>query len=904
MNIQARAADGAGGRSVALGIGGMTCAACVRHVEKALKAAPGVIDATVNLVGERADLTLAPEAGLADIAARVKEAGYEPRLSHIEFGVGGMTCASCVAHVEKALMVVPGVISARANLAAERVFVDAFEGATDPSALAEAVRRAGYEPRLPQPSETEAEDPFARREAETAAIRRRFLLAAVLAAPVVVLEMGGHMIPAFAAWTHGALGHHGATIVSAVLTSLVLFGPGRRFFTLGAASLLRRTPDMNALVALGAGAAWLYSMVAAFAPAWLPEGTRHSYFESAATIVAFILLGRWLEARARGRAAESIGRLARLQPRIAHVRRDGGAQDVPVGQVAVGDMVEVRPGESIPVDGVVIEGASHVDESVVTGESIPVGKKPGDSAIGGSVNLAGAFVLRATKVGADSFLAGVIRMVETAQGARLPIQDLADRVTARFVPAVLVAALATFALWLVFGGVDALPLALVSAVNVLIIACPCAMGLATPAALVTGTGRAAELGVIFRKGDALQTLCDVKTVAFDKTGTLTIGKPTLAGMVAGAGFDENRLLALAASVEAQSEHPLGRALIAAARQRSAPDAGPAVNFHYVPGLGVTGEVDGRKVAVGSLELIASAGPAPFAAAAESWAARGASCFYIAVDGQPAGLFAFSDPPRPGAAEAVAALKALGLRVALITGDGAAAAQAIAARVGIDKVFAQRRPEGKVAALRELAEAGPVAFVGDGVNDAPALAAADVGIAMGAGTEIAVESAQVALMSGDLDKVAQAFALSRATLRTIKQNLVWAFGYNVLLIPVAMGALYPSSGIMLSPALAAAAMACSSLFVLANALRLRQFALTSRHDGEAPVSETASTIFAVSEMSCGKCAERVRKAVQSVAPGAEVAVDLASGDVTVTPPAPDPAAMAAAISEAGYPAVPK
>jgi Cu+-exporting ATPase len=908
MNIQIgtdRGGERAGGRALALGVGGMTCASCVAHVEKALQAAPGVIDAKVNLVGERADLTLAPQADLAEIAARVKEAGYEPRFAHVEMGVGGMTCASCVAHVEKALKAVPGVASARVNLAAERAYVDGLEGAIEPAILAEAVRRAGYEPRLPQ-LQVEAEDPFARRDAETAAMRRRFLIAAALAAPVVVLEMGGHMIPAFAAWSHGALGHDGAMIVSAVLTTLVLFGPGRRFFSLGIASLIRRAPDMNALVALGAGAAWLYSMVAAFAPGVLPEGTRHSYFESAATIVAFILLGRWLEARARGRAADSIGKLARLQPRTAHVRRDGATHDLPVGQVVVGDVVEVRPGEAVPVDGIVTEGASHVDESVVTGESIPVAKKPGDPAIGGSVNLAGAFVLRATKVGADSFLAGVIRMVETAQGARLPIQDLADRVTARFVPAVLVAALLTFALWLIFGGVEALSLAVVSAVNVLIIACPCAMGLATPAALVTGTGRAAELGVIFRKGDALQTLCEVKTVAFDKTGTLTIGKPTLGGLVAGEGFDENRLLSLAASVEAQSEHPLGRALIAAARQRGAPDAGTADHFHYAPGLGVTGEVDGHKVAVGSAELMATLGvsAAPFAAEGESWAARGASCFFIAVDGEPAGLFAFSDPPRPGAAEAVAALKALGLKVALITGDGAPAARAIAEKVGVDATFAERRPEGKVVALRELAKAGPVAFVGDGVNDAPALAAADVGIAMGAGTEIAVESAQVALMSGDVDKVAQAFALSRATLRTIKQNLVWAFGYNVLLIPVAMGALYPSSGIMLSPALAAAAMACSSLFVLANALRLRQFALTGRHDGETSLSQNASTIFAVSEMSCGKCAERVRKAVNSVAPAADVQVDLASGEVTVAPAAGDPAAIAAAITEAGYPARPK
>ena len=907
MNIHDKAENSAPdeGDRLVMRVGGMTCAACVRHVEQALTAAQGVRDAHVNLVGERADLILGPEADLANLVARVKEAGYESRLVHVTMGIGGMTCASCVAHVEKALKGVAGVTAARVNLATETATIDGLEGVVEPAALAEAVRRAGYEPRL-RDDRSAAPDPFERRATETATMRRRFILAAALAAPVTILEMGGHMSPAFAAWTHGVLGHQGAMILSAALTTLVLFGPGRRFFTLGISSLLRGAPDMNALVALGAGAAYLYSLLATFAPNGLPEGARHSYFESAAIIVAFILLGRWLEARSRGRAADSIGKLARLQPKIAHVRRDGVTRDLPVAEVLAGDVVEVRPGESVPVDGEVTEGASHVDESFISGELVPVAKKPGDSAIGGSVNLAGAFVLRATRVGADTFLADVIRMVETAQGARLPIQDLADRVTARFVPVVLALSLATFALWLAFGGLSALPLALVSAVNVLIIACPCAMGLATPAALVTGTGRAAELGVIFRQGDALQTLCGVRTVAFDKTGTLTLGKPALTGMVPAAGFDEARLLSLAAAVEAQSEHPLGRALVEAARARAAPQAGPVAAFAYRPGLGVTGEVGGAQVAVGSADLLASLGVAAdaFAAKAEALAGQGASCFFIAVEGQAAGLFAFSDPPRPEAAAAIADLRALGLRVALITGDREATARAIAAKIGIDEIFAGQRPEGKVAALRELAKAGPVAFVGDGINDAPALAAADVGIAMGAGTDVAVESAQVALMSSDLRKVAQAFALSRATLRTIKQNLVWAFGYNILLIPLAMGALYPSSGLLLNPALGAAAMACSSLFVLGNALRLRQFAVPSHSDGDKSVPQAAQTIFAVSDMICGHCADRVKKAALSMAPGADVQVDLASGDVAMSPAAADPAAVAKAITDAGYPARPK
>ncbi len=813
------------------GVGGMTCAACVAHVEKALKATPGVVDARVNLASERAELVLAPDADFAnlsaDLAARVTEEGYQPRIAHFEIGVEGMTCGACVAHVEKALRGLRGVLEARANLAAGRAFVEALDGAVDYPALAEAVRRAGYEPR---PLGASAPDPFAARAAETAAQRRKFLWAAALAAPVTILEMGGHMSPGFAAWLDRALGHDVVMFVAAGLTTAALFGPGRRFFTAGFASLMRRAPDMNALVALGAGAAYAYSMLATFAPQVLPPGTRHSYFESAATIVAFILLGRWLEARAKTRAVDAIGRLARLQPKIAHVRRDGESLDLPVEEVRAGDVIDVRPGEKVPVDGLIVEGASHVDESLMTGELIPVAKQKDAAVIGGSQNLAGAFSFRATKVGGDTVLSGIIRMVETAQGARLPIQALADKVTARFVPAVLALSLLTFALWLWLAPQPALALALVSAVNVLIIACPCAMGLATPAALMTGTGRAAELGVIFRQGDALQTLCGVKTIAFDKTGTLTEGKPVLTRIVAAQGFqgfDQARLLALAAAVEARSEHPLGRALAEAARERDI--VLPAVeNFAYRPGLGVTGDIEGQKIGVGSAELLASIGAdaKSLETQAEELAGQGGSCFFVSVNGEAAGLFALADPVRPEALAALARLRALGLDLALVTGDREATARAVANTIGVDQVFAGVRPDGKVAVLRKLAKSGPVAFVGDGVNDAPALAAAQVGIAMGAGTEIAVDSAQVVLMSSDLGKVAQAFALSRATLRNIRQNLFWAFGYNVVLVPLAMGALYPSFGILLNPSFGAAAMACSSLFVLANALRLRRFALAS------------------------------------------------------------------------------
>lgn len=826
-------------------------------------------------------------------------------------GVGGMTCAACVRHVEKALRAAPGVASAEVSLATERAHVKIREGATSFDALAAAVRDAGYELRVLSDDnafEQEAE----RRSAEDVLARRRALTAAILAAPVVLLEMGGHALPGFAALLHQTLGHRLPMVLSAALTTALLLGPGRRFFTLGLSSLARGAPDMNALVALGAGAAYAYSLIAAFAPALLPVDARHSFFESAAVVVTFILVGRWLEARARGAAGAAIGKLARLQPKIAHRRHGdaegggaGGAavEDVALAALRLGDIVAVRPGEAIPVDGTVVEGASSVDESLVSGEAAPVAKRPGDFVIGGSVNGAGALAFRVEKLGADTFLAEVIRLVERAQNARLPVQDLADRVTAIFVPVVLVLAAASFGVWLLWGGEGALTQALICAVNVLIIACPCAMGLATPAAVVAGTGRAAELGVIFRQGDALQSLSTVTTVAFDKTGTLTLGRPTLTGVFCAPGFDESQILGLAAAVEQNSEHVLGQALVAAWRARGGA-AERVENFVYAPGLGVSGAVSGRRVFVGSADFLTQSGVAlaPVDQEAARRAQSGAICFFIAIDGVAAGLFVFSDPPRPQAAAALAALRAQGLEIALITGDRVETAQALGATLGVTKIFAGCKPADKLAALQTLRRAGPVAFVGDGLNDAPALAQADVGMALGAGTEVAVASAQLALMSDDLTRIPQTLALSRATMRTIRQNLGWAFGYNVVLIPLAMGVFAPF-GVTLNPGFAAAAMASSSLFVLGNALRLRRFG--ARHQGEVQMSETplvqTSTVFAVSDMTCGHCSARVKKAAESAAPGSLAEVDLASGDVTLTPAPKDAQAVAAAIEAAGYPA---
>ncbi len=814
------AAIAARGRELAFDVGGMTCASCVGHVEKALARAPGVAKATVNLATERASVTLDPGADASKIADAVTEAGYEPVVESYDLGVGGMTCASCVAHVEKALKAVPGVIEANVNLATERASVRALKGPGRLEALRRAISDAGYEPRESKGALAQEKD--ARAE-ETKALSRRLALAAALTLPVFILEMGGHLIPAFHEWIMANVGHDNAQYLSFLLTSLLLAFPGRLFFEKGLATLLRGAPDMNALVAVGAASAYLFSAVSTFAPELLPAGSAQVYYKSACVIVTLILLGRLLEARAKGRAAGAIAALAALAPRVAHVERDGEALDVPTQEVRVGDVVLVRPGERIPTDGVVLRGDSHVDESMISGEPAPVAKTAGSPVTGATINGTGAFAFEATRVGADTFLAGVIRMVEEAQGAKLPIQARVDRVTAVFVPVVFAIAAATFCVWMVVGPEPRISFALVNAVAVLIVACPCAMGLATPAAIMTGTGRAAELGVLFRKGEALQTLGEARLIAFDKTGTLTFGKPRLTDLVAASGFDANEALRLAASVEALSEHPVASALVDAARDRGLRLAA-ATKFQSIPGMGVRGTVNRKRIEVGAERFMASLhiNVDPFAETATRLAEEGNTALYAAIGGKLAAILCVADAVKPSSAAAVGALHGLGVSTAVITGDQERPARAIAEQVGIDEVVAGVLPEGKVAAVKRLREAKKLAFVGDGVNDAPALAAADVGLAIGTGTDVAIEAADVVLMSGDLAKVPTAVAISRATMRNIAQNLFWAFGYNVALIPVAAGALYPINGTLFSPMLAAGAMAFSSVFVVTNALRLKRF----------------------------------------------------------------------------------
>ncbi|AVJ27933.1 heavy metal translocating P-type ATPase [Achromobacter spanius] len=744
--------------------------------------------------------------------------------SELELAIEGMTCASCVKRVEKALSNVPGVAQAQVNLATERARVSFDPSAAEPQALVAAVGKMGYEARPIAAQDDHAERQSQARDAEAHRLQRAFIAALVLTLPVFALEMGSHLIPAMHHWVLDTIGQQNSWLLQFVLTTAVLVWPGRQFFTKGLVALWRRAPEMNSLVALGAGAAWGYSVVATFAPGLLPDAARNVYFEAAAVIVTLILLGRMLEARAKGKTGAAIKRLIGLQPRTARVLRDGQAQDIEIERVRTGDIVMVRPGEKIPLDGDIIEGSSYVDESMLTGEPVPVEKQPGMQATGGTLNTSGSFTLRVTHTGSDTMLARIIRMVEAAQGARLPIQAMVDQVTAWFVPAVMAAALLTFLAWFFLGPEPALSHALVNAVAVLIIACPCAMGLATPTSIMVGTGRAAEMGVLFRQGDALQTLRDVNVVAFDKTGTLTLGKPTLTELEPSPGQDAQQVLQWVASVQARSEHPIALAIVAAAAERKI-ELLPAEGFAAITGAGVEATVSGRTVLAGAARLMAERGVdvSAFGARAADWGNEGKTPIYVAIDGQAAAMMAVTDPVKPSAVSAIAALHAQGLKTAMITGDNRHTAQAVARQLGIDEVRAEVLPDGKVEAIGTLREGGrKVAFVGDGINDAPALAAADTGIAIGTGTDVAIEAASVVLMADDLHGVPNAIALSRATLANIRQNLFWAFAYNAALIPLAAGALYPAFGLSLSPIFAAGAMALSSVFVLGNALRLKAF----------------------------------------------------------------------------------
>ncbi|ENU1227046.1 heavy metal translocating P-type ATPase [Providencia rettgeri] len=810
---------------LSLPVEGMTCASCVGRVEKALKAVVNIDTAVVNLATERADITFKGHVDPDSAVRAIESSGYKVREETTELAIEEMTCASCVGRVEKALSQIPGVLEANVNLATERARIRHLSGAVTIEDLEAAIVQAGYKPRRLSDTTTDAnEQANERRENEERSLRRALFTAAIFTLPVFIIEMGSHFIPGIHHWVSENLGQQLNWYIQFVLATIVLFGPGLRFFQKGVPALLRAAPDMNSLVAVGTAAAYGYSVVATFMPQVLPAGTANVYFEAAVVIVTLILLGRTLEARAKGKTSQAIKRLVGLQAKTARVERDGKMLEIPLDQVIANDIVFVRPGEKIPVDGEVIEGTSYVDESMITGEPIPVSKDIGSEVVGGTINKTGAFSFRVTKTGSNTVLAQIIRLVEEAQGSKLPIQALVDKVTMWFVPAVMAGAVITFFIWLIFGPDPALTFALINAVAVLIIACPCAMGLATPTSIMVGTGRAAELGVLFRKGEALQALRDVTVVALDKTGTLTKGRPELTDLIPADGFEYDEVLSLVAAIETRSEHPIAEAIVNAANEKGLPLAA-IEKFEAIPGFGISAKVGSHAVSVGADRFMKQLGldVSHFQQSAQRLGEQGKSPLYAAIDGRLAAIIAVADPIKETTPEAINALHALGLKVAMITGDNAATAAAIAKQLGIDEVAAEVLPDGKVAALKQFRINGnKVAFVGDGINDAPALAEADVGLAIGTGTDVAIEAADVVLMSGDLRGVVDAIALSQATIRNIKQNLFWAFAYNALLIPVAAGLLYPINGTLLSPILAAAAMALSSVFVLGNALRLKRF----------------------------------------------------------------------------------
>ena len=810
-------------QTIQIPVRGMTCAGCAGRVERGVLKVPGVTQATVNLVTAEVIIQLAEPVELKTLVEAVETSGYQVPLHGYDYAVSGMNCGSCVGRIEKALAQSPIVISYQVNLATKQAHVQLLAG-EEPEAISQWLTEHNYPATLLADNQRKADDLNTRQAAEQAHLKQQLKYALLFATPLFILEMGAHFIAPFHHFLQRTFETQHLWYMQAILAALVLFGPGREILKMGWHGLRRLAPDMNSLVALGTLSAFSYSLIATFMPKLLPAETVNVYFEASAVIIALILLGRFLEARAKGNAAEAIKRLINLQPRDARVLINGKSRDKPVAEIRIGEILDIRPGERIALDGVVVSGQSFVDESMLTGEPVPVEKTTEAKVIGGTVNQTGSLQVEVQQVGANTVLAHIIRLVEQAQGSKLPIQGLVDRITLWFVPAVMLAALVTFIIWMIFAPAPAISLALVNAVAVLIIACPCAMGLATPTSIMVGTGRAAQLGILFRQGQALQDLKDVKVIAVDKTGTLTEGQPQLTDFAVTDEHSEAEVLALVAAVEQQSEHPIAQAIVqtAVARELEIPSIS---EFQSITGMGVRALAAGQKMQIGADRFMHSLDISTevFSEQAQLLGKQGKSPLYAAIDGRLAAMLAVSDPIKASSKAAIDHLHAQGLKVAMITGDNQHTADAIAEQLGIDQVIAQVLPEGKVDAVKALQQQyGAVAYVGDGINDAPALAAADVGIAIGTGTDIAMDAADVVLMSGHLTGVINALALSKATLRNISQNLFWAFAYNIALVPVAAGILYPINGTLLSPVLAASAMALSSVFVVTNALRLRGF----------------------------------------------------------------------------------
>ena len=826
MNILYESADSAAKaaelQTISLPVEGMTCASCVGRLERVLGALDGVQNASVNLTTERASLDFDPTVtGAMEITQAIEKTGFSVPSAFVDISIGGMTCASCVARVEKVLTAVPGVISAEVNLATEKARITHTPGAVDVAAITLAVEQAGYEAHESASVESEDREASAR-DAETAVTRHKVIFSAIFTVPLFLIAML-KFTPGFEEPMMTLLPERGWMWMEFLLATPVQFYAGRGFYKHGWTELSHLNPGMNSLVMLGASAAYFYSLLALLAPGIFPEGTATTYFEAAGVIITLILLGRYLEAVAKGRTSEAIKKLMRLQAKTARVLRDGKELEIPIEDVVTGDLVVVRPGERLAVDGVVTDGSSFVDEAMISGEPVPVEKGPGAEVTGGTVNKTGAFTLRATRIGADTVLSQIIRMVEEAQGSKPPIQKLADQIASVFVPIVMAAAAVTFGVWLAIGPAPALSFAFVTSVSVLLIACPCAMGLATPTAIMVGTGKGAEMGVLFRKGSGLEILAKIDTVVLDKTGTLTKGQPELTDFDVLNGSEED-VLRLVAAAEDKSEHPIAQAIVRAAKEKGMEL--PAVEtFNAEPGYGIDALIEGRTVQVGADRYMERLGIdlASVAGRAHELADQARTPLYAAIDGKLAAVIAVADALKHGSRDAIATFQGMGLETVMVTGDNERTARAIAGETGIDRVLAEVLPEHKAEEIKRLqAEGRKVAFVGDGINDAPALAQADVGVAIGTGTDIAIEAGDVVLMSGDLRGIVNAMHLSRRTLATIRLNFFWAYAYNVALIPVAAGILYPWMGVLLSPMLAAGAMSFSSIFVVTNSLRLRRF----------------------------------------------------------------------------------
>jgi Cu+-exporting ATPase len=807
---------------IELPIAGMTCASCTATIEKALASINGISQVNLNFASKKAFVSYAPtRVRVGRILRVIKDSGYDVSSEKVTLKIREMTCASCVRKVEDALKGSPGVIWAEVNLGSESAAIEYLSSMTDLKSLKKTIESAGYKTGIEE-SQSREEDSKVR---EYRSLLRRFMVAAIISLPVIAVSYP-KFFPGLKDMEMDTL--RLLWIGASIITVPVLIYSGSSFFKGAVAAFRRRAADMNTLIALGTGMAWLFSTVVVLFPELFPENAIEPYFDVVSVVIALVVLGQALELRAKGRT-EAIKKLMGLQAKTARVIRKGNEIDIAIEEVLVGDKVIVRPGEKIPIDGVVVEGRSSVDESMLTGESLPAEKQEGDEVIGGTINNTGAFKFKATKVGKDTALARIIKMVQEAQGSKAPIQKLADTVSGYFVPAVMVIAVTSFILWYDLGPEPRILLALLGAVTTLIVASPCALGLATPTSLMIGVGKAAENGILIRNGEAIQVASALDTVVLDKTGTITIGKPALTDVIIIGEGNEKDVVRFAAALEKNSEHPLAEAILQGARTRDIVPSDPE-DFKAIPGHGVEGIVDGYRITLGNRKLMDRVGADLGALEKDSHmlADEGKTPIFMSIDGKAAGVIAVSDPLKEDSIEAIKGLKGLGVDVVMITGDNRRTAEAIAKRVGIERVLAEVLPEDKAREVRKLQlEGRKVAFVGDGINDAPALARADVGMAIGVGTDVAIEASDITLIKGSLIGIQAAFSISKATMKNVRENLFGAFFYNMALIPVAAGILYPLWGITMNPILAGAAMAMSSVTVVSNANRLRFLKVTGR-----------------------------------------------------------------------------